>query len=175
MAKGDFDNLSGAGKPLPERVVYNPYSDFTTHKMNEILVEGGFAPEWVTLQKEIRMKSEEIVKKLEKKRRTLGSDPLDDEKRKEWEKFCSDLDESGVKQINKDIAKFNLLVPIFTKQMFQFDIKKEAKKILDKGCDAFPEDRKEIINSKKCDNNEDTNSRDNKYLHMLKQFLIGLK
>ena len=46
-----FENLTqGAGKPLPERVVYNPYEDFTTHKMNEILVEGGFAPEWITLQ-----------------------------------------------------------------------------------------------------------------------------
>ena len=45
-----LNQTQGAGKPLPERVVYNPYEDFTTHKMNEILVEGGFAPEWITLQ-----------------------------------------------------------------------------------------------------------------------------
>ena len=50
---GDFDNLSGAGKPLPERVIYNPYEDFTTHKMNQILVDGGFAPEWIMLKKDI--------------------------------------------------------------------------------------------------------------------------
>ena len=42
MAKGDFDNLSGAGKPLPERVIYNPYEDFTTHKMNQILGKVNF-------------------------------------------------------------------------------------------------------------------------------------
>ena len=51
--KGDFDNLSGSGKPLPERVIYNPYEDFTTHKMNQILVDGGFAPEWIMLKKDI--------------------------------------------------------------------------------------------------------------------------
>ena len=33
MSKGDFDNLSGAGKPLPQRVIYNPYEDFTTTKV----------------------------------------------------------------------------------------------------------------------------------------------
>ena len=38
MAKGAFDNLAGAGKPLPERPAdFNPYMDFTTHKMNQVL------------------------------------------------------------------------------------------------------------------------------------------
>ena len=50
MADGQFDNLAGKGQPLPDRVDYNPYADFTTHKMNQILVEGGFAPEWVRLR-----------------------------------------------------------------------------------------------------------------------------
>jgi hypothetical protein len=31
-------------------VDYNPYADFTTHKINQILAEGGFAPEWVMLR-----------------------------------------------------------------------------------------------------------------------------
>ena len=50
MADGQFDNLAGKGQPLPDRVDFNPYADFTTHKMNQILVEGGFAPEWVRLR-----------------------------------------------------------------------------------------------------------------------------
>ena len=54
MAKGEFQNLKGSGKPLPERTKYNPFSDFTSNKMNEILVEGGFAPEWILLKKDIR-------------------------------------------------------------------------------------------------------------------------
>ncbi len=51
MAKGEFENLSGSGRPLPERTRYNPYMDFTSNKMNEILAEGGFAPEWIMLKK----------------------------------------------------------------------------------------------------------------------------
>ena len=39
MAAGDFENLKGAGKPLPERREYSPHTDPTTNKMNEILVE----------------------------------------------------------------------------------------------------------------------------------------
>ena len=40
MAKGAFDNLAGAGKPLPERPPdFNPYMDFTTHKMNQVLCQ----------------------------------------------------------------------------------------------------------------------------------------
>ena len=38
MAKGAFDNLAGAGKPLPERPAdFNPYIDSTTHKMNQVV------------------------------------------------------------------------------------------------------------------------------------------
>ena len=46
----DVNIWAGQGKPLPNRVDYNPYADFTTHKINQILVEGGFAPEWVMLR-----------------------------------------------------------------------------------------------------------------------------
>lgn len=52
MARGDFENLSGAGKPL-KRQNYNPHVDFVTHKMNEIMIENGFTPEWITVRREI--------------------------------------------------------------------------------------------------------------------------
>ena len=67
MSRGEFDNLSGAGQPLPTRPPdYNPYLDFTTHKMNQILVETGFSPEWVELQKEIRNQTEAMRGELRK-------------------------------------------------------------------------------------------------------------
>lgn len=53
MQKGDFDNLSGSGKPL-DKSDYNPYIDPTTHNINKILVNNGFKPEWIMLSKEIR-------------------------------------------------------------------------------------------------------------------------
>merc|ERR1712241_540151 len=64
MSKGDFDNLSGSGKPLPQRVIYNPYEDFTTYKVNQILVDGGFAPDWIMLKKDILDQQHEIKKML---------------------------------------------------------------------------------------------------------------
>lgn len=38
MARGEFDNLTLAGKPLPERNI-NPYVDTTTQKINEVGVD----------------------------------------------------------------------------------------------------------------------------------------
>ena len=53
MQKGEFDNLSGKGKPL-ESSNHNPLLDVTTQNINRILVDNGYAPEWVMLQAEIR-------------------------------------------------------------------------------------------------------------------------
>jgi len=53
MAKGDFDNLPGKGKPLPYSHI-NPYVDAMTFNINRILINNGYAPPWVTLEKEIR-------------------------------------------------------------------------------------------------------------------------
>lgn len=37
MAKGDFDNLSGKGKPLTTKQDHhNPYVDLVTHKLNQV-------------------------------------------------------------------------------------------------------------------------------------------
>ena len=54
MARGDFENLSGQGKPLKHDSNFNPYIDFTTHKLNQVLIDNGFTPEWILLEKEIR-------------------------------------------------------------------------------------------------------------------------
>ena len=53
MHRGEFDNLPGKGKPLTSSN-HNPMLDLTTQNINRILVDSGFAPEWVTLQSEIR-------------------------------------------------------------------------------------------------------------------------
>lgn len=37
MSKGEFNNLSGCGKPLQKQDNKNPYVDFTTHKINEVI------------------------------------------------------------------------------------------------------------------------------------------
>ena len=42
MAKGDFDNLKGTGKPLPERS--HVITDFTTHKVAKYCAHHIFRP-----------------------------------------------------------------------------------------------------------------------------------
>ena len=56
MARGDFDNLPGAGKPI-QYSDHNPYVDTMTHNLNKILINNGYVPEWVTLEKDIRWSS----------------------------------------------------------------------------------------------------------------------
>ena len=53
MKRGDFNNLSGQGQPLSYSA-HNPLVDTMTHNLNKILVNNGFAPEWIMLQSEIR-------------------------------------------------------------------------------------------------------------------------
>merc|ERR1712110_135870 len=135
MAKGAFDNLAGAGKPLPERPPdFNPYMDFTTHKMNQILVETGFAPEWVELQKEIRIQIEALRKELANCRQSLGPAPLSEKAQQMWEEKVLKM-EKGAVDINKSIQKFNLIVPSMHNQKFPVNLAKEAEKIFADGFD----------------------------------------
>lgn len=75
MSKGDFNNLQGIGKPLSNAQSQNPYVDFTQHKINKILLDNGFTPEWITLQKEINSDIDELKKILMDKRSYLNEYP----------------------------------------------------------------------------------------------------
>ena len=129
MANGEFENLSGAGKPLPNRVDYNPYTDFTTHKINQILVETGFAPEWIELQKDIRQLKEKLRNEMMTMRQSLGPAPVTKEKHDSWICFCDRLKSDDVRTINKMIEKFNLIVPNMNNQMFLYNFEADAEKI----------------------------------------------
>ena len=129
MANGEFDNLDGAGKPLPNRVDYNPYTDFTTHKINQIMVETGFAPEWVQLQKDIREAKEKLRDERKKTRQKLGPAPLSEKKHDIWMAYCERLRNDEVRTINKMIEKFNLIVPNMNNQLFQYKFETDVDKI----------------------------------------------
>lgn len=130
MSSGEFDNLSGFGKPLPNRVDYNPYEDFTTHKMNQIMVEGGFQPEWIMLRKTIGDDFVSIRSHLMKARRKLGEPPFSQMKMHEWETAIEKLADGDVKDVNKKISNFNLIVPMLNSQMCHFNLESESAKIL---------------------------------------------
>ena len=132
MSKGDFENLTGKGKPLKDHQSQNPYVDFTTHKLNKILLDNGFTPEWIMLDKDIRESIDNFKAILAKERSELGKFPLNDEDENIWQKTLASH-KSTLNGINKMIDRFNLLVPILNKQMVHIKIERIANKILEDG------------------------------------------
>ncbi|CAG0884363.1 unnamed protein product [Cyprideis torosa] len=109
MSRGAFDNLKGAGKPLKRTTDINPYVDFTTHKMNELLIQEGFRPEWVLLEKEIKEETANI--------RTLIAKGSSDEELAEQ-----------VKILNTKVDRYNLHVPILSRQRVHFELTRERNR-----------------------------------------------
>ena len=133
MAKGEFDNLQGKGEPLKHRTDHNPFGDFTSHKMNEILVEGGFAPEWILLQKDVQDEKARVRRVLEMRRERLGPLPLPEKEREIWESECERLERDEIRNLNKMIDQFNLVVPMMNAQMFHVPWRKICEDVLKNG------------------------------------------
>uniref|UniRef100_A0A182K5Z3 J domain-containing protein n=1 Tax=Anopheles christyi TaxID=43041 RepID=A0A182K5Z3_9DIPT len=132
ISRGDFSNLNGFGKPLPDHQSQNPYVDFTTHKMNKIMLDNGFTPEWITLHKDIRQAVESLKDDLRRLRVKLGPLPLSARDEQQWEKWIEQRQED-VTKINKMIDKFNLIVPMLNKQMVQLRMERVGNEVLEKG------------------------------------------
>ncbi|KAG8036176.1 hypothetical protein G9C98_004756 [Cotesia typhae] len=137
MNKGEFKDLPGMGKPLKDRAsAQNPYVDFVTHKLNEILIDNGFTPEWIQLSKEIREETKELENDLTAVRNELGPAPLSFDEDKLWQNALKNSQET-VKNINKKINTYNLLVPILQKQMLLIDLNSIAEKVIKKPPSPF--------------------------------------
>lgn len=126
MAKGDFDNLSGKGKPL-KKFSGCSYIDPMTHNLNRILIDNGYQPEWILMQKEIKDTIEQLREALLVSRKKLGN-PLSPGEQKQWAEVCEQFQEN-IRKLNKRISDFNLIVPILTRQKVHFDAQKEIIRV----------------------------------------------
>lgn len=135
MAKGDFDNLSGKGKPL-KKFSGCSYIDPMTHNLNRILIDNGYQPEWILMQKEIKDTIEQLREALLMSRKRLGN-PLTPGGQKQWNQVCEQFQED-IRKLNKRISDFNLIVPILTRQKVHFDAQKEVIRV-QKMYEAFTE------------------------------------
>lgn len=122
MARGDFRNLSGAGKPL-NKFEHNPYADPMTHNLNRILIDNGYQPPWVVTQRDIRETTAHIRKRLLEGRARLG-DPMSPKESSQWEQLCASVEEELVK-LNKMVDNYNLIVPMLKMQMVHFSMSRE--------------------------------------------------
>lgn len=98
----------------------------------KVLIDNGFTPEWIMLQKEIRLEKQNLKRSLYKARTHFGEYPFDVTEEYKWscvlKKHQLDVD-----AINKAITKYNLVVPALQTQSLQISLKKIADKILKYG------------------------------------------
>jgi DnaJ family protein C protein 28 len=164
--RGDFNNLKGQGKPLEDKQSQNPYVDFVTHKINNILLDNGFTPEFITLNKEIR---EEIlaIKKELKAERCYFSDESSEKEIEKWKQVVEKF-QLNVKELNKKIDKYNLICPILNKQKTHVNLNRMADDIFKEKPEKYiPE-----MNTKQSRNSSiDNNSNENGFLGMLSNLL----
>lgn len=125
MAKGDFDNLSGKGKPL-QKFSGCSYIDPMTHNLNRILIDNGYQPEWILMQKEINDTIEQLRDTVLESRKKFGN-PMTPTEQKQWNQVCEQFEEN-IRKLNKRINDFNLIVPILTRQKVHFDAQKEISR-----------------------------------------------
>ena len=137
IAKGDFNNLPGYGKPLKNKPEY-PYLDSITFKLNEILINNGFVPEWVLLEKEIREEKNSI-------RNQLFS--LKSQSKLENISFVRQLLSEKVTEVNKMIEKYNRIVPILRKQQILMNLDKEVNKMRQNDENSVNNTQNQSINS----------------------------
>ncbi|XP_056142794.1 dnaJ homolog subfamily C member 28 [Lampris incognitus] len=125
MARGDFRNLSGAGKPL-SKFQHNPYADPMTHNLNRILIDNGYQPPWIVTQRDIRESITRIRDRLLDGRARLG-DPMKPTEHAQWEQLCLSVGEEFVK-LNKMVDNFNLIVPMLNMQIVHFSLAREMER-----------------------------------------------
>ena len=170
-------------------------------KVNQILVEGGFAPEWIMLKRDILDQQNEIRKYLASKCEEFCSKKKKGQKNKnlsqncdihelsssespsadeEWSRLCDQLEQENeeLKLLNKNIDKFNLIVPMMKSQMFHFPFKKEADRIykayLEKNKQEKDEATTNMLNETEHENFGDYHSTQNvikSSTHILGKFL----
>lgn len=131
MARGDFRNLSGAGKPL-NKFEHNPYADPMTHNLNRILIDNGYQPPWVVTQRDIRETTAQIRKRLLEGRARLG-EAMTLKEENQWEQLCTSVEEDLMK-LNKLVDNYNLIVPMLKMQMVHFSMAREIERAV-KGAD----------------------------------------
>lgn len=130
MQRGDFDNLAGYGKPIDYKE-RNPLLDATTYKINQLLKDEGFAPDWIMLEKDIRDALMEARRHLARVIEKIGTPPFSSPMQDRAWKFEYDRFEAKISLVNESVKKFNLIVPVLKKQLIPYSAERELNRVLE--------------------------------------------
>jgi DnaJ family protein C protein 28 len=137
--QGLFDDLPGKGKPLD--LSENPFLDPSWRTAYKLLQDHGFAPEWIELDKEIRIELERLRQRLAESKRWYdeaiaaleGKTGHRAEEERAWvevywERKLNSLP-PRIDELNEKIELFNLKVPIANLQRRRVSIEVELQRL----------------------------------------------
>jgi DnaJ family protein C protein 28 len=142
VARGEFDNLAGTGKPLNLEDDHLAGDKTTAYRL---LKQNGYAPPEIELLKEIRRENERVEQQINRLRSQAGDlrarrvPPFPGEKRaynESVEKAATAYEEK-LRALNRKILTFNLSVPA-TMHMSFLDVEKKRQQFRD-ACPLLPE------------------------------------
>lgn len=110
IKRGEFSNLPGQGRPI-ESGWDNPVLSTIEQKVNVMLGNSGFAPDWIVLDKEIRVSIEELKEQVLVAWNQYGPHPMSYSHAVKWEQNMCEF-EKELKEINKKIRDRNLKGPL---------------------------------------------------------------
>lgn len=154
MEHGDFKDLPGMGKPLPPKEV-SPYIDITQYNLNRVLKNNGAAPEFVTIDREVKTLLSESKSKLFRERFKLGLEPLSRFNQKKLDQLVMSFREE-MKIINNKIVNFNMCAPSLRLQKFQLNPDREVEKVIA----GYKEYEREMLLSREKRRNENAAAND---------------
>jgi DnaJ homolog subfamily C member 28 len=129
MARGDFDNLPGKGKPLD--LSENPYEDPGWRMAYRMLKENGYTLPWIETRRNIELNFERAAKSLQQswdwRKTATGRRGLMHAER-EWQQALH-LFRDEVAKLNKRIRDYNLEIPSDQFQRRQINPDIEINKI----------------------------------------------
>lgn len=106
MKMGGFTRIRGKGAPLRNEPVTHVLGNLD-EKLNKVLISAGCAPDWITLDKDIR---DEIIKLKTAVREAWFSNSTPSKREKQWQEDKEQFRDS-VERINSKIRKLNFEVP----------------------------------------------------------------
>ena len=135
---GQFDNLPGGGQPL--KLDNDPYTPDDMKLAHKILKDHDLAPEWVMLGKDVEALRARLLEDMRKGVRAYrgaladaerSSAPVENRQRAEatWNR-ARDAYQSTAERLNRDIRRYNLMVPPGIPQKGLFDVTRELDPLL---------------------------------------------
>jgi len=129
IARGDFDDLPGKGKPLD--LSENPHEDPGWRLAYRLLKENGYTLPWIETRQNIELDYEKALKSLQQswdwRKNAAGRRGLVHAER-EWQQALQNFREQMVK-LNRRIRDYNLEIPSNQFQRRSINIEQEIAKI----------------------------------------------